>query len=86
MKSSSKKTNKPTSSGEKIIKSVMASFKIEGINISESVAEEALKKVNKKSLMKPKRKAEIEKRSALYQQGKLKTSTWNEVKKRTRLK
>ncbi len=37
-----------------------------------------------KSLMTTEQKLEIEKRSALYKQGKLKTSTWAEVKKRTR--
>lgn len=37
-----------------------------------------------RSLMTTEQKSEIEKRSALYKQGKLKSSTWGEVKKRTR--
>ena len=37
-----------------------------------------------KSLMTPDQKSEIERRSLLYKHGKLKTSTWAEVKKRTR--
>lgn len=37
-----------------------------------------------KSLMTTAQKAEIEKRSLLHKQGKLKTSSWAEVKKRTR--
>ena len=36
------------------------------------------------SLMSREQKSEIDKRSKLYRQGKLKTSTWEEVKKRTR--
>ena len=37
-----------------------------------------------KSLMTSEQKSEIERRSALYRQGKLKTTSWNELKKRTR--
>lgn len=37
-----------------------------------------------KSLMTAEQKSEIERRSVLYRQGKLKTSSWTEVKKRTR--
>ena len=36
------------------------------------------------SLMNEGQKAEIDKRSKLYHQGKLKTYSWDEVKKRTR--
>jgi len=38
-----------------------------------------------KSLMTNEQKKEIDTRSALFNQGKLATSTWNDVKKRTRL-
>ena len=38
-----------------------------------------------KSLMTPDQKSEIERRSLLYKQGKLKTSTWAEVKKGTKV-
>ncbi|MGB3080304.1 MAG: addiction module protein [Saprospiraceae bacterium] len=37
-----------------------------------------------KSLMTSKQKSEIERRSALYRNGKLKTSSWSDVKKRNR--
>ena len=37
------------------------------------------------SLMTTKQKSEIERRSALFRQGKLKTSSWADVKKRTRI-
>lgn len=37
-----------------------------------------------KSLMTSEQKSEIERRSALYRQGKLKTTSWNELKKSTR--
>ncbi|MBI4945896.1 MAG: addiction module protein [Bacteroidetes bacterium] len=37
------------------------------------------------SMMSKEQKNEIDKRSKLFRQGKLKTSTWEEVKKRTRL-
>lgn len=64
---------------------------IEYINHAEDNVIEAVYKMLKiyedndgKSLMTTKQKSEIEKRSALYKQGKLKTSTWAEVKKRTR--
>ena len=36
------------------------------------------------SLMSKEQKAEIDKRGKLYRQGKLKTSSWEEVKQRTR--
>ena len=36
-----------------------------------------------KSQMTPDQKSEIERRSTLYRQGKLKTSSWGDVKKRT---
>lgn len=45
MKSTSKKSNKKPSLREQILKSLMASFKIEGIDIPLSVAEQTLKKV-----------------------------------------
>ncbi len=35
-----------------------------------------------KSLMTPEQKSEIERRSALFRQGELKTSSWSDVKKR----
>jgi hypothetical protein len=45
MKSASKKDNKITTLREQILKSLIASFKIEGIEIPLSVAEQTLKKV-----------------------------------------
>ena len=64
---------------------------IEYINHAEDNVIEAVYKMLKiyedndgKSLMTPEQKSEIEKRSALFKQGKLKTSSWAEVKKRTR--
>ena len=65
---------------------------IEYINHAEDNVLEAVYKMLKiyedndnKSLMSSEQKAEIDKRSSLYKQGKLKTSTWSDVKKRTRL-
>lgn len=65
---------------------------IEYINHAEDNVLEAVYKMLKiyedndnKSLMSAEQKSEIDKRSALYKQGKLKTSSWNDVKKRTRL-
>jgi hypothetical protein len=64
---------------------------IEYINHAEDNVLEAVYKMLKiyedsdgKSLMTPDQKSEIDKRSSLYKQGKLKTSSWSEVKKRTR--
>ncbi len=64
---------------------------IEYINHAEDNVLEAVYKMLKiyedadgKSKMTSSQKAEIERRSALFQQGKLKTSSWTEVKKRTR--
>ena len=64
---------------------------IEYINHAEDDVIEAVYKIlsiyedgEGKSLMTPEQKSEIEKRSLLYKQGKLKTSSWAEVKKRTR--
>ncbi len=64
---------------------------IEYINHAEDNVLEAVYKMLKiyedsdgKSLMSPAQKSEIEKRSSLYKQGKLKTASWSEVKKRTR--
>ncbi|NDA64293.1 MAG: hypothetical protein EBX50_20030 [Chitinophagia bacterium] len=64
---------------------------IEYINHAEDNVIEAVYKMLKiyedsegKSLMTTDQKAEIEKRSALYRQGKVKTSSWGDVKKRTR--
>lgn len=64
---------------------------IEYINQAEDNVIEAVYKMLKiyeegdgKSLMTPEQKSEIERRSALYKQGKLKTSSWEDVKKRTR--
>ena len=64
---------------------------IEYINHAEDDVIEAVYKILRiyedgegKSLMTPDQKSEIEKRSMLYKQGKLKTSSWNDVKKRTR--
>ena len=64
---------------------------IEYINNAEDNVIEAVYKMLKiyedsegKSLMTTDQKAEIEKRSALYRQGKVKTSSWGDVKKRTR--
>jgi len=45
MKSTSKKSKKGQSLREQILKSLMASFKIEGIDIPLNVAEQTLKKV-----------------------------------------
>ena len=45
MKLTSKKTKKRHSLREQILKSLMASFKIEGIDIPLSVAEQTLKKI-----------------------------------------
>ena len=45
MKSTSKKDNKVTALREQILKSLIASFKIEGIDIPLNVAEQTLKKV-----------------------------------------
>jgi len=39
-----------------------------------------------RSAMTNEQKTEIERRSSLYRKGELKTSTWNDVKKRTRIK
>lgn len=65
---------------------------IEYINHSDDHVLEAIYKmlkiyedVDNTSLMTSEQKSEIEKRSALYKQGKLKTSSWDDVKKRTRL-
>lgn len=65
---------------------------IEYINHAEDNVIEAVYKMLKiyedgdgKSLMTDEQKSEIEKRSALYKQGKLKTSPWSDVKRRTRL-
>lgn len=41
-------------------------------------------KTVQKSLMSAEQKIEIERRSVLYKQGKLKTSSWSQVKKRVR--
>ena len=64
---------------------------IEYINHAEDNVLEAVYKMLKiyedsdgKSLMTPEQKSEIERRSSLYKQGKLKTGSWSEVKKRTR--
>ncbi len=64
---------------------------IEYINHAEDDVIEAVYKILKiyedgegKSLMTTEQKSEIERRSTLYKQGKLKTSSWAEVKKRTR--
>jgi predicted nuclease with RNAse H fold len=48
MKSNSKKSKNGHSLREQILKSLMASFKIEGIDIPLSVAEQTLKKVELK--------------------------------------
>ena len=65
---------------------------IEYINHAEDNVLEAVYKMLKiyedsdgKSLMTPEQKSEIEKRSSLLKQGKLKTSSWDEVKKHTRV-
>ncbi len=65
---------------------------IECINHAEDNVLEAVYKMLKiyedsesKSLMTTQQKLEVERRSALFKQGKLKTSSWSEVKKRTRL-
>ena len=64
---------------------------IEYINHAEDDVIEAVYKILKiyedgegKSLMTTDEKSEIERRSLLYKQGKLQTSSWTEVKKRTR--
>jgi 2-iminoacetate synthase ThiH len=64
---------------------------IEYINHAEDNVIEAVYKMLKiyedsdgKSLMTTEQKSEIERRSALFRQGKLKTSSWSDVKKRTR--
>lgn len=64
---------------------------IEYINHAEDNVVEAVYKMLKiyedgegESLMSQDQKSEIEKRSALYRESKLKTSSWREVKKRTR--
>jgi len=64
---------------------------IEYINHAEDNVLEAVYKMLKiyedsdgKSLMTSEQKSEIDNRSASYKQGKLKTSSWSEVKKRTR--
>jgi len=48
VKSNSKKTSKTTELREQILKSLIASFKIEGIEISNKFAEKSLKKVELK--------------------------------------
>ena len=45
MKSTSKRVNKVSALREQILKSLIASFKIEGIDIPLSVAEQTLKKL-----------------------------------------
>jgi hypothetical protein len=45
MKSTSKKDNKVSALREQILKSLIASFKIEGIDIPLSVAEQTLKRI-----------------------------------------
>jgi hypothetical protein len=64
---------------------------IEYINHAEDNVVEAVYKMLKiyedsdgKSLMTTDQKSDIERRSALFRQGKLKTSSWTEVKKRAR--
>ncbi len=64
---------------------------IEYINHAEDDVIEAVYKMLKiyedsdgKSLMSTSQKSEIEKRSTLYKSGKLRTSSWSDVKKRTR--
>lgn len=64
---------------------------IEYINHAEDNVIEAVYKMLKiyedsdgKSLMTTEQKSEIDRRSNLFKQGKLKTSGWSEVKKRTR--
>ena len=64
---------------------------IEYINQAEDNVIEAVYKMLKiyedsdgKSLMTTDQKSEIERRSALFRQGKLKTSSWTDVKKRAR--
>lgn len=65
---------------------------IEYINHAEDNVVEAVYKMLKiyedsdgKSLMSSEQKSEVERRSALLKQGKLKTSSWSDVKKRTRV-
>jgi putative addiction module component (TIGR02574 family) len=64
---------------------------IEYINHAEDNVIEAVYKLLKiyedgdgTTLMTEEQKSEIERRSTLYRQGKLKTSSWTDVKKRTR--
>ena len=64
---------------------------IEYINHAEDNVIEAVYKMLKiyeegegKSQMTKEQKAEVERRSALYKQGKIKASSWEEVKKRSR--
>ena len=64
---------------------------IEYINHAEDNVLEAVYKMLKiyedsegKSLMTDEQKSEIESRSALYKQGKIKASSWTDVKKRTK--
>lgn len=64
---------------------------IEYINHAEDNVVEAVYKMLKiyedsdgKSVMSSEQKSEIERRSTLLRQGKLKTSSWTDVKKRTR--
>jgi hypothetical protein len=65
---------------------------IEYINHAEDNVLEAVYKIlkiyedsDRKSLMTSEQKSEIERRSSLYKQGKLTTSSWRDVKKRTRI-
>lgn len=64
---------------------------IEYINHAEDNVVEAVYKMlriyedgDSKSHMTTEQKSEIERRSGLYRQGKLQTSSWSEVKKRTK--
>ena len=64
---------------------------IEYINHAEDNVLEAVYKMLKiyedsegKSMMTDEQKSEIENRSALYKQGKIKASSWTDVKKRTK--
>ncbi len=64
---------------------------IEYINHAEDNVVEAVYKMlqlyedgDNKSLMSDEQKSEIERRSILYRQGALKSSSWTEVKKRTK--
>jgi hypothetical protein len=60
-------------------------FKNSFFNFMENVIMKS-EKSSSKSLMTIEKKAEIDGRSSLYKQGKLKTSSWETVKKQTRLK